>query len=134
MEGDLAACRSPEKRPFWPPDQVGEPFADGSTNIGDGGTTNYAKVAADGALTLHGTAPVEKHIALDLSGLGKGATATRLHGYTNEAYATRSGEIRFKADWSAIAEDVNDPFTLPCLFQVKHFSNHHLLTATGVRK
>jgi hypothetical protein len=55
------------------------PFADGSTNIGDGGTTNYAKVVADAALTPHGTARVEKHITLDLSGLGKGATATRLH-------------------------------------------------------
>jgi len=31
-----------------------------------------------------------------------------LHVYINEAYATRSGEIRFQADWSAIAEDVNN--------------------------
>jgi hypothetical protein len=41
------------------------------------------------------------------------AKAPRLHVYTNEAYATRSGEIRFKADWSAIAEDVNEAVDAP---------------------
>jgi hypothetical protein len=35
------------------------------------------------------------------------------HIYTNEAYATRSGEVRFKLDWSSIAEDVNEAVDAP---------------------
>jgi len=35
-----------------------------ASNIGDGGTTNYAGFAADGELTLHGTARVKRHINL----------------------------------------------------------------------
>jgi len=122
----------------------------GISKLGDGGSTNYAEVAADGELLLHGTARVTKNLTFGLAGIGKGATAPaetrlgntfgwaftigddgyfgtempydwdpstaveiKLHLYTNEAYATRSGEVRFKVDWSAVAEDVDEVVDSP---------------------
>ena len=46
------------------------------TNIGNG--ANYAAFDADGELTLHGTARVNKEIAFSLDSIGKGATAPTL--------------------------------------------------------
>ena len=49
--------------------------ADGSLNHGDGGTTNYLKIAADGTVTLLGTARVTKHIRFAGATFGFGGTA-----------------------------------------------------------
>lgn len=46
-----------------------------TTYIGDGGATNYAQFAADGELTLVGTARITKHALINNANLGKGATA-----------------------------------------------------------
>jgi hypothetical protein len=46
-----------------------------ATTVGDGGTTNYAQFAADGELTLAGTARVTKSIDIENANLGKGASA-----------------------------------------------------------
>ena len=43
-----------------------------TAKIGDGGTTNYAQFAADGELTLHGTARVEKYMTIGAAALIKG--------------------------------------------------------------
>ncbi len=53
---------------------VGGPLT-GVNTLGDGGVTNYAQFAADGELTLHGTARVIEHTDFDNAALGKGATA-----------------------------------------------------------
>ena len=53
-------------------------FADGAVRIGDssaGAPTNYSQFAADGELTLHGTARVRKHITIPIEGVKQGATA-----------------------------------------------------------
>jgi hypothetical protein len=47
----------------------------GKTDIGDGGSTNYAQFAADGELTFAGTARVTKSIDIENANLGKGASA-----------------------------------------------------------
>lgn len=47
----------------------------GNTYIGDGGVTNYVKIAPDGNITLFGTARVEKEFRLDLAGTGGGANS-----------------------------------------------------------
>lgn len=44
-----------------------------------------------------------------------------MHVYTNEAYATRNGEIRFKINWSSIAVNANEAVDAPT----------HSGTATG---
>ena len=46
-----------------------------ASNIGDGGATNYAAFAADGLLTLAGTARVTKQIYLNNAAFTKGTTA-----------------------------------------------------------
>ncbi len=46
----------------------------GANTFGDGGVTNYAAIAADGEITLFGTARVIKHIEFDNADFGKGAT------------------------------------------------------------
>ena len=47
----------------------------GISQLGDGGTTNYCQIAADGEITLAGTARVKKHVSLANASLGKGTTA-----------------------------------------------------------
>jgi hypothetical protein len=47
----------------------------GISRFGDGGTTNYCQIAADGEITLAGTARVKKHVDLANAALGKGSTA-----------------------------------------------------------
>jgi len=47
----------------------------GTTNLGDGGVTNYASIATDGTITLVGTARVTKLIILSTSYLERGNTA-----------------------------------------------------------
>lgn len=49
--------------------------SDLATNIGDGGTTNYASFAADGELTLHGTARVTRHINIGAASWHLGVSA-----------------------------------------------------------
>ncbi len=46
----------------------------GDTKIGDGGATNYTQIAADGEITLFGTARVKKQIPIANANLGKGGT------------------------------------------------------------
>ena len=53
---------------------VGGPTT-GVNTFGDGGVTNYAQFAADGELTLKGTARVLSQVDFDNAALGKGATA-----------------------------------------------------------
>ena len=43
-----------------------------SSEFGDGGTTNYLQVAADGEINLFGTARVHKSIEIDLTSMKKG--------------------------------------------------------------
>ena len=50
---------------------------DGVTTIGDGGTTNYAQFAADGELTLAGTARVKKEFTVPLSDFAAGASGAK---------------------------------------------------------
>jgi hypothetical protein len=47
----------------------------GTATMGDGGTTNYAQFAADGELTLAGTARVKKNVILPVQDLSVGGTA-----------------------------------------------------------
>lgn len=47
----------------------------GVTKLGDGGTTNYTQIAADGTITMVGTARVTRRIVLGNAALGKGAVA-----------------------------------------------------------
>lgn len=47
----------------------------GGLTAGDGGSTNYAAFAADGTLSLLGTARADYHVVLTNADLGKGATA-----------------------------------------------------------
>ena len=47
----------------------------GTAKLGDGGTTNYANVAADGTITLLGTAKVTKKVFLSNAAFTKGGTA-----------------------------------------------------------
>lgn len=47
----------------------------GQTTLGDGGATNYASFAADGTLTLAGTARVTKQVYLNNAAFTKGTTA-----------------------------------------------------------
>lgn len=74
---------------------------------GDGGTTDYLKIASDGELTLYGTARVMKEVAFPLDGIGKGATAptlTRLGNTIGYAFTIGDdGYIHFEIpdDWAA---------------------------------
>lgn len=54
------------------PDGSVQITAAGVTNIGDGGTTNYASFADDGEITLHGTARVTNHQTISLSAMKRG--------------------------------------------------------------
>ena len=47
----------------------------GTSNLGDGGVTNYTSIATDGTVTLVGTARVTKRIFLNNAAFTKGATA-----------------------------------------------------------
>lgn len=49
------------------------------TNIGDGGATNYATFAADGELTLVGTARVTKELQIEASNIAVGASGVVLN-------------------------------------------------------
>jgi hypothetical protein len=49
--------------------------SDGTTYIGDGGTTNYAEIKADGEINLHGTARVYKNLFIRPAALGVGGAA-----------------------------------------------------------
>lgn len=49
--------------------------ASGNINIGDGGTTDYAKFASDGELGLHGTARTKRHTRVGAGSWCAGASA-----------------------------------------------------------
>ena len=49
--------------------------ADGVTQLGDGGTTDYAQIAADGEITLHGDARVISHVRISAPSWKLGVTA-----------------------------------------------------------
>lgn len=79
----------------------------GQTNLGDGGTTNYASFAADGDLTFHGTAMVAKEIevvAMSFAPGASGATQTLLGYYSGYAYTINNdmiAQFELPHDWAS---------------------------------
>jgi len=75
--------------------------------LGDGGATNYAAFAADGELTLAGTARVTKTLVLSNADLGKGTTApaeVALGNYTGWEFDLNDDAIMTTAlpkDWAS---------------------------------
>lgn len=107
-----------------------------------GDSSNYSQLAADGEMTMVGTARVNKILNLGIDGLAQGGSApaitrlgnwygyaftinddgfirpfelpydwdsstaitVKIHWYINEAYATRSGEVRWQITYNACAE------------------------------
>jgi len=61
--------------------------SDGVTTIGDGGATNYAQFAADGELTLAGTARVIKEIIIGSASLHKGSSSPSDYYFSNTMHA-----------------------------------------------
>lgn len=53
----------------------GKMVSSSGSDLGDGGTTDYASFAGDGELTLNGTARVVAQIGIQNANLGKGSTA-----------------------------------------------------------
>ena len=86
-------------------------FADGGVRIGDssaGAPTNYAAFAADGELTLAGTARVEKSYNVSFSSLGvspsSAPTPTNIGNYKGYAYAIGDDSyltMHMPHDWAA---------------------------------
>lgn len=74
----------------------------GVTNIGDGGTTNYASFASDGELTLHGTARVKKEFEIVAASLSPGASG-----------ATEVNVGNYHAWQFGIGDDVITSFEIP---------------------
>jgi len=80
----------------------------GETFIGDGGVTNYVKVAQNGNVTLHGTARVEKHIVIPVGRAslgGQAPTLTVIGNYATLVFSqavTQSAYVTFHTpdDWA----------------------------------
>jgi len=95
----------------------------GITKLGDGSTTNYAQFAADGELTLAGTARVNKIINLGITGLPSGTAAPTVarvgnyYGYQfnsiNDAGYVGSFEIPY--DWDS---------TTAIIFKIHWYANN----------
>jgi hypothetical protein len=95
----------------------------GTCAFGDGGTTNYAQFAADGELTLAGTARVNKIINLGITGLASGTAAPTVarvgnyYGYQftsiNDAGYVGSFEIPY--DWDS---------TTAIIFKIHWYANN----------
>ena len=79
----------------------------GQTVIGDGGTTNYAQFAADGELTLVGTARVIREIDIPASNIAVGASGVTLAeaggyvGYSFDIGDAMHATLEIPPDWDA---------------------------------
>ncbi|MCP4677727.1 MAG: hypothetical protein GY854_19860 [Deltaproteobacteria bacterium] len=122
----------------------------GTATMGDGGTTNYAQFAADGELTLAGTARIYRKMIIPSRDLSVGGTAPdqtilgnyigysydigddsvlttelpndwasgtdvviEVDWYIDRAYATESGEVQWRAAWSACPHDASEAVDAP---------------------
>lgn len=82
----------------------------GVTYLGDGGTTNYAQFAADGELTLEGTARVSKEVQLETTALVQGSQGpdqTILGNYIGYSYDIGDDSVcgfEVPHDWDTTAD------------------------------
>ena len=79
----------------------------GTATAGDGGTTNYAQFAADGELTLAGTARVKKSVIIPVQDLSVGGTApdqTILNNFLGYSYDIGDDSVfttELPPDWAS---------------------------------
>ena len=85
-------------------------IASGAVQIGDGGGTNYTAIASTGAITLSGTAKVQRtipldHMSLALAGTSDNSTVTGTGSTNLDADGeTIYGSFRMPADWDAASD------------------------------
>lgn len=102
--------------------------AAGNTQLGDGGTTNYTQIAADGEITQAGTARVKKRIYVPTSALAAGGTppdATNLTNHPGYSYDLADDsivEVSIPPDW-----DTSTDLTVG----IRWYINEAYATASG---